>query len=229
MDKHAILDHVNAVEAALYSALVGGGSFGTVKLLQAALNSQKPKEEKERNTLDIRVPQQPPEVSGMKVGLDLFGPDAQKVLGVGVGLPAGFLGAKMLYDTLKKKQVEQETAEKEKQYLQLLSSYKTAAAKEHVNIDNICYGLIAEMEKAGETDPVIEDIGRNASRNAIFSNLASGLNNVSGGSGTTLGQALALLTGVTALGVGGGMIYHDRKKKENAQTVRAEDLKVRLV
>lgn len=238
MDKQALLDHVNAAEAALYSALMGGGAFGATKLLQEALQARRPKEEEQSNVLNIRIPQprvpldpQEPGVkqadNGAEPWLDLLGPDAQKGLAVGLGAPTGFIGAKMLYDKMKQKQIEDETAAKEKHYLNLLANYKTAAAKTHPHIDGLIDGLVDELDKQADVD--MAQLDHDATVNAQIGSLARGIDNATGGIPTTILQALGLLTGLTGAGVAGGMIYNDRKKKEQAATPRAEDLKVRLV
>lgn len=160
MNKEAlILDNSNILDVFLSSALIGSGGFAATRLLKDTLRAMRHTAERgeDENSLTIDLPKEiAPQQPIHKTGED----DMWKVLAVLGGLPAGFMGTKMLYDKYKKNQQDEELNLANERYLDALKNYKIGTDKTPTPaVDALCE-KIAEM------------VNKNAN---VFSDISDGL------------------------------------------------------
>lgn len=114
------------------SLAIGGGSFATMRLLHELMAQRKPKHDPGENdnslTIDLPKTMMPnymqaiqPQAQGMmpKQG----GDNLNKILAIGGGVPAGFMGAKYLYDKYKEYQLQQELDLAKGRYMQAMTDF----------------------------------------------------------------------------------------------------------
>jgi len=181
------------------SALVGAGTFAVGALGQELSQQREAKKRKEReelpaNSLVVDVPRhadKKAEEEFMKGATDFL----NKALAVSVGLPAGFLGTKAVYDSWKKKQMDDKIEEANNKYLTTLHQASKTAESTPL-VDAFCTGLSAELgiEKSA------------GALGGIKSLLSSGLQRAKAVSGPN--KALLAL-----LGLGGAGLAHDAMAK----------------
>ncbi len=253
MNKEA---NLSAMEALLYSGALGAGGFGTIKLLQEAMQKMQGRDEENNpEVIPVNIPRPMPPQPTQKFANSLVSappaiqppapvqPQAStlnqselmKGLAALVGLPTGFMGGKFLYDHLKGQQIKADNKAKEEAYMQELASYKTAAEKEHPFIDQICESFLDAYAKQAEI-PDVPGVSRETAANIIQQHkiqgalgLGAGMINKAGlGIPESVLYTLLGIGGASALGVGGAMIMNDRKKEELAQKPRPEDLRIQL-
>lgn len=224
------MDHMTPAQVLISSLLLGGGAFGGAKLLQEGVNKVSPKPKQEDNALNIDVPVQ-------KVGNDLEEDPRQQlykwIAGLG-GVPLGFLGTKHVYDSMKKNQIDQDTERQKQQYLQSLSSFKTASATP--TLDGFIDSYISHLEKEASATPLNQvDLSSYPSHqynSAVTDVLNQGLPRRLA-STMTLGatdhglNAMGMTAIMAALLTGGAMLHAD-KSKEDATKSRAYPTGVKL-
>jgi len=163
------------MDLALISAAVGAGGFGGMRLINDLVHNVSPQKPAD-NSIKLQLPNPraikreehhpvqdissvDPSIGSPIPGINKAATDQvpdpglwwQRLLAYGVGLPAGFLGAKGLYDAYQGHEQDKQTELAKKQYahqlnLAQLNTQKMGEATPLV--DNLCESMAAEFEKS---------------------------------------------------------------------------------
>ena len=159
---------------------------------QQELKGQQKRQQLPENALVIDLPQAAKKAElddeFLKGASDLL----QNGLAIAAGVPAGFMGTKLLYDQWKKKQTDGEIATANQKYLQAL---QTAGQKEAStpNVDAFCSAVGAALDKEASAGGAAKELWHNFSSQFPKSN----------------GGKAALGLGAGVLGAGGASFAHD--------------------
>lgn len=205
------------------SALAGSGVFAFGQLINEILRQQTMQKEKKRqslpeNSLVIDIPGQPPlsDKQGEEALPEEFIKRANDFINntaaVMLGLPAGYVGTKAVYDLWKQKQLENEISRAKAKYMAALQQAgKTASDEisndETPNVDSLCASIAdtlennvkeAEVKTAAFKDifKSLSEIPRQYPRAAIFG--TGGL--------AALGGGYNMLSGKPAVGTGKNLV-----------------------
>ena len=145
-------------ERFLMSAMIGGGSFGAMRLLTDMINRiNKPKVYD--NSIRLMTPDPMDKVNNPGDAASSTTPNfeegkiagwANDVMAVGTGLPAGFLGTKYLYDSYTDSQGKQKVDSAKKKYLAKLQEIQEDTAKQASEtpcVDGFCEVLALQLNK----------------------------------------------------------------------------------
>lgn len=145
---------VDLLNLALLSLLTGAGTYAGGRGLHDLANKNTHKEE-DPSTLNITLPEaRMPKHASASVE-DYLMPALTGALGLG----GGFFGASNIYENYKKKQLNKQLSDVEKNYLKALQEahQKTAEAKTP-NVDKFIAGMLAKIGEAVEKCPAIIDL-----------------------------------------------------------------------
>lgn len=145
---------VDLLNLALLSLLTGAGTYAGGRGLHDLVNKNKPKEENP-GTLNITLPEArlPKQAS---TGIEDY---IMPVLASALGGAGGFFGASGIYESYKKKQLNKQLSEVEKNYLDTLQQahQKTAEAKTP-HVDNFILGMLSKIGEALEKSPEVMEL-----------------------------------------------------------------------
>lgn len=130
------------------------------------------------------------------------------ILGAGLGLPAGFMGTKMLYDKMKGSQLDGDIDKKKKEYQEALIRAKFA--EESPLTDQFCEAIAAELNKTAMDSSTI-DYGMNQNTSDMFRRSDVG------GAGQTISDVWKLL-GATTGGATLMTLINMHNKKKNTES-----------
>ncbi len=240
MNKESMFEQQSPLQLLLQSGLVGAGGFGAMRLLKelsetAKANGPRDGEDENSLTIDMPRPQGHQQHSQMpKMGEE--GLTFEKVLALGVGAPLGFLGAKGVYDKVKKKQLDGEIETANNKYMKTLSNYKAGEATPAV--DAFCegiaesFGKVAEFDfmspealsslPKGEADPMAS-LGHGQQKDffekLLSKNLGQDTMHVATlGQDGNIGNAWKGTAGLAALLAFGGMTLADKKREKSEKS-----------
>lgn len=236
MTKQAILESIlsnSPWDLLLASGAVGAGGYTAAQLLHDVIKAKQRKEELEKPE-GLVIPMPKPEQEQKKVAeekrADLGDFDDNtpgnillKLLGVGVGVPAGFIGANKLYSHFKQNQIDSDIQNEEKKRLDLMRQVQKLGEENTPNVDAFCEGLAKNATWWDSVAPgwmggdkalqAAEKARADAKYNPGAYNFLSGglLNNTA--------KTMAVLAALTAATTGGYMAnaYNNKRKKEQSQ------------
>ena len=254
MNKTAIYDNLRNLTPAEIFFMTGGmgaGGFGAMRLVSEALrrSGQQPAPKEKTIPLMFKDPSSlannndPQEAnpaldSSVPAPISKIGhtpvpelpmtsePWLPQALAAGVGLPAGFLGAKSLYDMYKKHELDQQTELAKQKYMAQLDTaeqMKGKFASATPLVDEFCEGI----SKQGEFPLVPEDTMiqnpymRAMEQHNLTDNghaaIGHAVNGVTGGGWGDAKQTLGLLAAISGVGTLGYLINNNQAKRQKEQ------------
>ena len=203
------------------SLLIGGGTFAAGRTGHELMNGLSgPKPNKREDQLELDVPHQTP---GLKqANDDDFQMNLNRAILAAVGLPAGFLGTKGLYDHLKGGQMDNRRDMEKQKYLQQLGgmgAFKQANDGASPTTDTFIAKFAEELEKGAfegiNFEGLPEEVQHRAFQNGFSQDIGSrALGAASGGISDNGIAAAKMLAITTALLSGGAMLHADQKKRD---------------
>lgn len=213
-------DWANHIPA--YAGL-GGGAFALGALLnevrrQRESEAQRNRQELPQNALVIDIPRTPgqvaPKTAATKVAfLENL---VDHSLSAAVGAPAGFLGAKVLYDKYKKNQTDKEIADANRKYLATLQAMRQKSAELNTPlVDQFCKSAAETMNKeaSGLTKALPWLIGGGTAAGLGYDAMRDNPGGVAGGSGDLLKKLFYSTAILSGLGLAGAMVHANSKRE----------------
>lgn len=223
------------------SATVGGGAFAIGALIQEINRQREAEAQRKRQQLpanalviDMPRPAQKTAEDGSASFLKSANELIANTLALLAGAPAGFIGAKTIYDTYKKKQTDHEINDANLKYMQTLQALQQKTAELNTPlVDQLCKAAAEELVKSaaslGSVAPwlakaapwavggagglkIVNDLGGfDWAKNRPDPSPSPGALGSLWGSAKNAWGTLAILT---ALGGAGAMVHANNKKNE---------------
>lgn len=215
------------------TALAGGGTFATIKLLKELMARETPtrgiplnsqlsvdiptKKKEEEQLAQAMLADTAPGTPGEKIAGGFHQPidNVSSLLLGSAGLPVGFMGTKLLYDAYKSQELASQLEEQKKHYAASLQQAKFGAATPE--LDKFCQATADELNKLAD----VKDW--RPTRSAVINGLKGDSlpktigNAMSGGvPDKTVDAWWTLAAGSGALGLA-GLIAQNRKRKSKEE------------
>lgn len=141
-------EHMTPAQLLLYSSLVGGGTYGTLRLLHELRKSFTP--EKETSTIKIDAPRRDMAAAAPVEKVAEVSDKTLKIVAALAGLPLGFHLTSSAFGAAERKRQEEKAKQLEAQYQAALQTAQTKQASDTPAVDALCESLLAGFEKQAD-------------------------------------------------------------------------------
>lgn len=237
MIKHALLGNASPAELFGGTALMGGGMFSAAALLQELLREPDPTDP---DILQLDVPEEQAQLKQAQEAPPAAAPapepgatdpaslsyDVLKLLALVGGPPLGFMGAKSVFDSVKRSEGEASLEASRNRYMRSLEQLKQGEATPL--LDEFCAGLAENFEKDAGVGAAIKRTGSGVwealTRGSKYQQAAqqAGMESILKNKSDAMpfGREIAIAAAATTLAsalIAGGVMVKADKKKDKAQ------------